>query len=169
MNQDFLNNIERVLAHEGGYVNDPRDPGGETNFGITRATARQAGYTGKMRDLTRQKAIEIYYKQFWLGNQCDQLPRALAFQYFDACVNHGAKNATRFLQQAAGVKVDGFLGQATLKAIQKQPENELILRFNESRLRFYTQLSTFKTYGKGWTKRVADNLAFAQNDLNKAA
>lgn len=165
MDKAFLIYIERVLQHEGGYVNDPRDPGGETHFGITQKTAKQAGYTGKMRDLTRQNAIDIYYRVFWQGNQCDKLPRALAFQYFDTCVNHGAKNATRFLQQAAGVKVDGILGKATLKAVQTQPEHELILRFNEARLRFYTQLSTFKTYGKGWTNRVAENLAFAQHDL----
>ncbi|MDK4535938.1 glycoside hydrolase family 108 protein [Kingella kingae] len=161
----FLTFIERVLGHEGGYSNHPRDKGGETNWGITITTARANGYTGSMRMMAREQAIEIYRKAFWERYQCDKLPSALAFQYFDACVNHGASHAAKFLQRACGVAADGMVGEQTLTAVARQSDRDLTLKFHAERTRFYTQLSTFDTFGKGWMRRQADNLVYAAMDL----
>ena len=169
MSDQFILFINRVLYHEGGYSNHPADKGGETNWGITKTTARANGYTGDMRVLSREQAIEIYYKAFWLCFKCDQLPNALSFQYFDACVNHGAAHATKFLQRACGVIADGVIGEQTLTAVARQSDRDLVLKFNAERTRFYTQLPTFGTFGKGWMRRQADNLIYAAMDLNEAA
>lgn len=168
MSNQFNQYIDRILAHEGGYSNHPADKGGETNWGVTIATARANGYTGSMRSMTREQAIEIYRKAFWEANQCNKLPPALAFQYFDACVNHGARHAAKFLQRACGVDDDGIVGARTLTAVHTQPEMDLVLKFNAERTRFYTQLGTFSTFGKGWMRRVADNLVYATQDLKAA-
>ncbi|WP_431606487.1 glycoside hydrolase family 108 protein [Kingella negevensis] len=165
MQNPFETTIERVLGHEGGYVNNPKDKGGETNWGITIAVARANGYAGDMRVLSREQAIEIYRSAFWQRNQCDELPPALAFQYFDACVNHGGANAAKMLQRACGVVADGVVGKMTLSAVQTQPEKEIALKFNAERLRFYTDIATFSTFGKGWTRRVADNLVYLAMDF----
>lgn len=160
----FTRFIERVLAHEGGYVNHPADPGGETNWGITRRTAQANGYTGAMRLMTRDQAIAVYRKAFWERYHADKMPDAVAFQFFDACINHGYGNAARMLQRAAGVADDGAIGPVSLAAIQALPVNDLLLRFNAERLLFYTKLSTFGTFGKGWVRRVAENLRHAAGD-----
>lgn len=117
MSDEFNRFIERVLSHEGGYVNHPQDPGGETNWGITKRTAQANGYNGSMRAMTREQAISIYRKAFWERYRADQMPEAVAFQFFDACVNHGYGNAARMLQRAAGVPDDGIIGEISLKAI----------------------------------------------------
>lgn len=160
----FKTAIERILSHEGGYVNHPKDPGGETNWGITKRTAVANGYHGAMRQMTREQAKEIYRKQFWLKNGCDKLPFAVAYQYFDACVNHGRGNAVRFLQRAVGVADDGLLGPITLAAVKKMPISVVVSGFNRERLVFYSKLSTFGTFGRGWTRRIAENLRHAVHD-----
>lgn len=156
--------VERVLAHEGGYVNHPSDPGGATNYGITQRVAREWGYTGHMRDLPRATAVQIYRKQYWDTVRGDDLPFAVAFQVFDAAVNHGVGNATRWLQRAAGVKDDGKIGPVTLAAVRAIPPAALVLAFNEIRLKFYASLSTFGTFGRGWSRRLADNLRLGAGD-----
>lgn len=156
--------IERVLAHEGGYVNHPSDPGGATNFGITERVAREWGYKGHMRDLPRETAVAIYRKNYWDRVQGDKLPDAVAFQVLDAAVNHGTGNAVRWLQRAAGVADDGSIGPVTLAAIRKADPTDLVLLFNAIRLDFYTGLTTFATFGRGWSRRVAANLRLAAQD-----
>lgn len=160
----FQTAIERILSHEGGYVNHSKDPGGETIWGVTKRTALANGYQGSMRKMTREQAKEIYRKQFWLKNGCDKLPFAIAYQYFDACVNHGRGNAVRFLQRAAGVADDGVMGSITLSAVKEMPISVLVSGFNRERLLFYTKLSTFDTFGRGWTRRIAENLRHAVHD-----
>lgn len=152
--------IGRVLSHEGGYVNDPRDPGGETKFGIAKRSYPSVDIKG----LTRDAAIEIYRRDFWARVQGDKLPRAVAFQALDAAVNHGIGNAVRWLQRAAGVADDGVIGPMTLAALGRAEPADLVLRFNAERLRFYAKLKTFDTFGRGWINRVAGNLDFAAED-----
>ena len=77
MSDKFFQFIERVLSHEGGYANHPKDPGGETNWGVTKRTAQANGYTGSMRAMTRAQAIEIYRKAFWLRYHADKMPEAI--------------------------------------------------------------------------------------------
>lgn len=156
--------FERTIGHEGGYVNNPKDPGGETNWGITKTTAMANGYTGSMKAMTREQAKEIYRKAFWQRTKCEQYNPILAFQLFDAAVNHGIGNAIRMLQRAVDVADDGLIGQFTLAAIQAKSIDDVVILFNAERLNFYTKLSTFATFGKGWTNRVAQNLRYAAGD-----
>lgn len=152
--------IGRILGHEGGYVNDPRDPGGETNWGISKRAYPHLN----IRTLTREQAIELYRKDYWQRIQGDLLPDEVAFQVLDVAVNHGIGNATRMLQRAVGVADDGHFGPLSLAAVRKFAAVDVVLRFNAERLEFYTKLSTWPTYGKGWTRRVAQNLRYGAED-----
>ena len=156
----FLALIDRVLSHEGGYVNNPRDPGGETKYGIAKRS-----YPGvDIRSLTRQDAIAIYERDFRRRVQGDKLPRPFVFQALDAAVNHGIGNAVRWMQRAAGVADDGVIGPVTLAAVARQEPADLVLNFNAERLEFYAKLQTFDHFGRGWTRRVAANLRYAAQD-----
>lgn len=161
---DFDQAFERLIGHEGGYVNHPDDPGGETNWGITARTARANGYTGPMRDLTRDQAREIYRVAYWGRAHADDYDPAIGFQLFDAAVNHGIGNAIRFLQRAVGVADDGKVGAQTVAAINSMQTTDVLARFNAERLDFYTRLSTWPTFGRGWVRRVAENLRYAAED-----
>jgi len=152
--------INRVLSHEGGYVNHPDDPGGETNWGISK---RSYPYLD-IKNLTRDEAIAIYRKDFWLRVSGDVLPEAFAFQALDAAVNHGIETPVRWMQRAANVADDGIIGPVTLAAIKATSPADLVLLFNAERLIFYTKLRTFKTFGAGWIVRVAGNLRYAAKD-----
>lgn len=162
MNFDLA--FDRLLGHEGGYSNDPADPGGETMWGVTVAVARANGYTGLMRDLPRDTAKAIYQARYWTPVKGDNLPAAVAFQVFDAAVNHGVKQAVKWLQAAAGTTPDGIIGPQTLAAIGRTEPATLGLLFNSARLMFYTGLPTWQSFGKGWTRRVAGNLRYGAED-----
>lgn len=164
MSLNFTQIFNRLIGHEGGYVNDPRDPGGETNWGITKRTAQANGYQGSMREMTREQAYKIYYSAFWLRYQCDKMPEAVAYQFFDAAVNHGLGNASRMLQRSVNVADDGIIGNMTIAAIKKMAISDVIMRLNAERLEFYCKLSTFATFGKGWVRRVAGNLKYGAID-----
>lgn len=153
--------IERVLGHEGGYVNHPSDPGGETKWGI----AKRSYPSVNIKELTREQAKDIYRRDFWDKIDGNKLHEDVAFQVLDAAVNHGPGNSIRWLQRAAGVADDGVLGPISHAAIARVPAVDLVLRFNAERLEFYTKLSTWSTFGKGWVRRVATNLRFAAEDI----
>ncbi|KAI98986.1 hypothetical protein CN11_03260 [Haemophilus influenzae] len=164
MSLSFKQIFDRLIGHEGGYVDDPRDPGGETNWGVTKRTAQANGYTGAMKTMTRQQAYEIYRRAFWLRYNCEQMPDAVAYQFFDAAVNHGVGNASRMLQRAVNVADDGIIGNMTIAAIKKMAISDVIMRLNAERLEFYCKLGTFATFGKGWVRRVAGNLKYGAID-----
>lgn len=154
--------INRILGHEGGYVNDPRDPGGETKFGISKRAYPNVNIAA----LTREAAIEIYRKDYWARMQGDLLPADVAFQVLDAAVNHGIGNAIRWLQRSVGVADDGALGPQSLAAVRSKSPVDILLCFNAERLEFYTKLTTWPTYGKGWARRISANLKYAAQDNN---
>ncbi len=156
----FLDLVDRVLSHEGGYVNDPNDPGGETKWGISKRSYPHLN----IKDLTRQDAIAIYQRDFWQRVQGDKLPVPFVFQALDAAVNHGIGNAVRWMQRAAGVADDGVIGPVTLAAVARQEPADLVLLFNAERLEFYAKLKNFDHFGRGWTIRVAGNLRRAAQD-----
>jgi lysozyme family protein len=161
---DFQTCVLRVLAHEGGYVDNPSDPGGATNYGITERVARENGYTGPMQDLSRTLAEAIYKRLYWATVHADELPAGIRFQVFDAAVNHGPARAVQWLQSAVGTKPDGIIGPLTLAAAAKMGGAATGLRFNAQRLAFYASLPTWPTFGKGWARRVAQNLDYAAGD-----
>lgn len=165
MNDTFKIALQRVLKHEGGYVNDPRDTGGETNYGITKSTARTYGYTGSMKTIPMDVVERIYKAMYWDAMSCDSFHPAIAFQLFDAAVNHGLLNARKILQRAVAVKADGVIGPVSLAAIRKQPQFSLINLFNSERIAFYTAIANFNTYGKGWMNRMSENLRYAAGDM----
>ena len=120
MKTTFNEIIEQVLEHEGGYVNDPDDAGGETNFGIAKRWYPNVD----IKNLTKEQAKKIYHQDYWRPGKCDEVPKQLRHIYFDMCVNFGRKGAVKVLQRAYNsttrnkIEVDGGIGPATLKSIQ---------------------------------------------------
>jgi lysozyme family protein len=150
----FEQAFERLIGHEGGYVNDPRDPGGETNFGISRRA-----YPGEdIAGMTLARAKVLYLRDYWGPAGCDAVPDAVRFDIFDMAVNSGVKAAVKALQRTVGVTVDGVLGPHTLQAISSMPADKAFARFNGARLDLMTDLPTWPAFGRGWAKRVAKNL-----------
>lgn len=143
-----------VVDHEGGYVNDSRDPGGETKYGISKRQYPRLD----IKNLTLEQARVIYKRDYWAVMRCDELPDVVAFHVFDAAVNNGVGQAVRFLQRAAGVADDGWLGQVTMDAVAKTDHDVLTARISGHRLEFLTKLSTWDAYGRGWARRMAKNL-----------
>jgi lysozyme family protein len=154
----FDESFDRLLGHEGGYSFSPSDPGGETMFGVTANVARANGYTGRMRDLPRDKAKEIYKAKYWDAVQADKLPEALRFEVFDAAVNSGVSQAVKWLQRVAGVADDGVLGPMTLNAAAKLSGYAAAAAYNGARLEFMTNLPTWGAFSRGWSRRIAENL-----------
>jgi len=170
MTSRFDTFIERILSHEGGYINHPSDPGGETNWGITKAVAQENGYTGSMRNMSRARAIGIYKRKYWDAVNGELLPDPLAFQVLDASVNHGPKRAIKWLQESLGITSDGVWGLVTERAVFAASDDlgvviQKALLFCRIRQKFYTDLATFKDFGKGWTRRMADNMFYLAEDM----
>jgi lysozyme family protein len=145
-----------LLKYEGGYSNNPADPGGETNHGVTKRVAVANGYTGAMIDLRIDQAKLIYAKNYWLPIHADTLPAELRYSVFDAAVNSGVTQATKWLQRALNVSDDGIIGPQTLNAVKNVPGYITKAAFNGHRLEFMTGLSSWPTFGRGWAKRIAE-------------
>lgn len=147
-----------VLAHEGGFVDHPRDPGGATNLGITRAVLaewRGAEVTADdVRALTEAEAREIYLARYWNVIRGDQLPPGLDLAVFDFAVNSGPRRAARALQRVLNVEQDGVIGRVTLSAARAADRAEAIDALCELRLAFLRGLDTWSTFGRGWQRRV---------------
>lgn len=157
---NFYEAFDRLISNEGGYVNNPADPGGETKFGISKRSYP----TVDIKNLTREQAKAIYLRDFWLRGEMDQFDGAIAFQVFDAAVNHGIETAIRLLQRAAGVADDGHIGPVTVAAIKAQSVTDMLMLFLAYRIKFWAKLSTWDTFGRGWAVRAADDLIYAAQD-----
>ncbi|SIS76670.1 glycoside hydrolase family 108 protein [Insolitispirillum peregrinum] len=138
-----------VLSEEGGYVNDPRDGGGETNFGISRRAYPGVDIAG----LTRDQAAEIYRRDYWDACKCDQMPAPWAVAVFDTAVNQGSGAAAFLLQTALGLKADTIIGPKTLAAVTAAGPDKLN-RYLAWRIKRYTGTANFDRYGVGWIGRV---------------
>jgi lysozyme family protein len=152
----FDESFDALIGNEGGYSNNPKDPGGETMWGVTARVARAAGYTGAMKDLPRETAKAIAQRLYWDPLKLDLFDARVAFQIFDANYNGG--HPVIWMQGASGAKVDGLLGPATIAAVQATDPLRFMLRWNALRLRYFTSLNTWLTFGKGWANRIANNL-----------
>jgi lysozyme family protein len=153
----FNEAFEKLIGHEGGYVNDPRDPGGETKYGISRRS-----YPGEIiRTMTLERAKEIYLRDYWGRAGCDAVPVDVRFDLFDMAVNSGVSAAIKTLQRTVGAADDGVLGPATLQALQSMPTMRVVMRFNGARLQFMSALPTWPAFGRGWANRIAQNLMAA--------
>ena len=146
--------IERVLEHEGGYVNDSTDLGGETNFGITKRFYPDVD----IKNLTKEEAKQIYYDDYWLKNKVNKMPPKLKHIYFDMCINMGKKTAVKILQGASigkgsNISLDGGLGANTFKAIQDLE----VERVRAYRVKYYVDIINKKPEQEkfyfGWFRR----------------
>ena len=153
---NFNTAFDLLLGHEGDYVDHPDDPGGATRFGVTEAVARTAGYRGDMRDLSLGLAQRIYRAEYWDAVRADELPPGLRYLMFDAAVNSGPGQATKWLQRALGVDADGIIGPRTLAAAHAQDVQALKLRILSQRLRFMADLKNWPAFSRGWARRIAD-------------
>lgn len=164
--------FRRLIGHEGGYSTDRRDPGNWTGgrVGVGTLKGTKFGLAANtypnldIKNLTLAQAKAIYKKDWWDKLGADGMHSAIVFQLWDFAINAGKSRAIKELQQAVGVPADGIIGPQTLAAVNEHDLNDVILSLTAERLKFYTSLSTFKTYGKGWTNRVADNLKYAAQD-----
>jgi lysozyme family protein len=130
---NFEKAVDFVLAHEGGYTNDPNDPGGETKYGISKRAYPDL----IIANLTPEDAIEIYRRDYWIPSGAEQLPDNLALIHFDASVNNGLSKARQFLDQAGG-----------------DYREYLLLR-----IKFYNSLAAHPTnrgFLRGWINRALD-------------
>ena len=148
-----------IFKAEGGYSDNPGDPGGPTNFGITLATLR--AYEGDsnltaddVRKLTPAVAKEIYRTAYWNRMQCGELPVGLDLEVFDFGVNSGPAESVKTLQRLVGVTQDGSVGPITLAAVRQFNVGDLIGRFAQARLAFYQSLN-MPEFEQGWATRVA--------------
>ena len=150
--------LETILHHEGCYVNHPKDPGGETNLGVTKRVYQEHGGTKDMKDLLVEDVAPIYKKGYWDKMKCDDIPSGLDLCLFDFGVNAGPGSAAKFLQSMIGTTVDGGIGPNTLakleEYIRENGEHEAVNKYQEMRQKYYENLSTFATFGRGWTRRV---------------
>ncbi len=143
-----------LIGHEGGYVNHPDDPGGETKYGISKRSYPAEN----IATLTLTRAKEIYRRDFWGPAGCDVLPDEIKFDVFDMAVNSGVRQAVKTLQKAVYADVDGILGSRTLMAANNMQPHQVVARFNGVRLAFMASLSNWPTFSRGWALRIADNL-----------
>ena len=147
-----------VIKNEGGFVNNPRDPGGMTNLGVTKAAIE--AYLGRtvdetfMRALTPDSVKPFYKSQYWNKIKGDDLPSGVDYAAYDFAVNSGVGRAAKYLQEIAGVIADGVIGPKSLEAIQSCDAKETADAICDMRLDFLKKLSTFDTFGRGWTDRV---------------
>src|SRR5210317_1506289 len=121
---NYQTSLEIILHHEGGYVNHPKDQGGETNLGVTKRVYEEWGGTKDMKDLTVEDVAPIYRKNYWDRMKCDDLPAGLDLCLFDFGVNAGTGRSAKFLQRMIGTVADGGIGPNTLKALHTFVENE---------------------------------------------
>lgn len=151
---EFNEAFERVIGHEGGYVFDKRDPGGETKYGISRRAHPDVDIAA----LTVESAGAIYRRDYWTPCQCDQLPAWARLHVFDAAVNSGVKQAAKWLQRAVDATPDGVIGAKTIAAARAADPFRTIGSITAQRLMFMTDLPTWPVFGRGWARRLANNL-----------
>ena len=153
MKDNFDECLKMLLHHEGGYVNHPKDPGGETNLGVTKRVYEKWGGTKDMKALTVEDVAPIYKKNYWNRCKCDDLESGVDWVVFDWAVNSGTGRAAKAIQKICGASQDGAIGPKTLALIKLQNTEYVIEEFGKIRQNFYESLKTFDTFGKGWTRR----------------
>ena len=166
MRDNFAKVMPRIFAHEGGYSNDPHDPGGATKYGITAKTLGAYRGTGvatpaQVQALTEAEATEIYRTQYAGVIQFDLLPSGVDYAVLDYAINSGVTKAGRDLQRIVGAGVDGHIGMETVNACRTMPPGVIVDQLCDARLAFLRSLSGWKYYGRGWSQRVEDVRGYA--------
>ncbi len=139
-----------TIGAEGGYVNDVRDPGGETNWGISKRSYPDID----IKALTQEQAQTIYRSDYWQAASCERMPPKIAVAVFDAAVHHGPKTAIKLLQRALKVADDGEYGRITHGTLQSRDTNETLELMLAQRAIYLTTCPAWPTYKLGWLKRL---------------
>lgn len=149
----FTKAIEVVLQHEGGYVNHPADPGGETIYGISRRSHPDVWVNGRP---SLEEAKGIYHRDYWLSIKADALPMPVALMVFDSAVNCGCFVAAKLLQRALNITDDGLIGPVTLAAANKADHLLLVNSIAAQRIVYSASLRNWNSFGLGWSRRIVD-------------
>jgi lysozyme family protein len=158
MQGNFKECLDLVLKSEGGFVNNPADPGGMTNLGVTKRVWEE--YTGHeadektMRGLTPEKVAPLYEQRYWRPTYCEVLPRGFDLLIFSMGINAGPGRAVKLLQSAIGCVPDGVIGSTTMGLIKQSNVANIIAKYSDARRVYYQSLKTFPIFGKGWLNRV---------------
>jgi lysozyme family protein len=164
--------FERVIGHEGGYSDDPKDPGNWTGgrVGVGQLKGTKYGISAAsyplwdIKNLTLEQAKYIYKKDFWTRINADMLHDGVAYQLFDFAVNSGCQTAIRYFQRALGVADDGLWGPVSQHAVDNSTESDMIMSLCAERLEYMTKLKNWPVAGKGWARRIANNLRYGVED-----
>lgn len=149
MKDSFDRAFAKVISIEGGFIDDPKDPGGATKFGISQRAYPQEN----IASLTLDRAKEIYRRDYWDKVHGDYIPDPLSCFVFDAAVNHGVKQSIIMLQNALKITADGIAGQVTINAV-KNSNKDVCVRFMTNRAIRYFQTNNFERFGNGWLNRL---------------
>lgn len=158
---DFQKHLKRVAISEGGYVNNPKDPGGETKFGISKRAYPHLD----IRNLTKEQADQIYYEDYWIKMACDAMKPCMAGFVLDFAINSGVPTVTKSLQRALGVLPDGKIGNLTIAAIRSaQPKRIVRMMFvDRAIIMAEAKKSNYEEHKHGWFARLFDEtMAFAE-------
>ena len=166
--------LQRVLKHEGGYVNDPLDSGGRTNLGVTQRVWEEfVGHPvseADMRALTPEKVAPMYKVKYWDRSFCDKLPKGVDYVVFDFAVNAGTGRSVKTLQTAMGVVADVIVGNQTLGIINSANPKDVVSKFSDARADFYQGIVARKPdqarFIRGWLNRVEDARKLGLQDNN---
>ena len=162
MKDNFEKCLDMLLAHEGGFVDHPEDPGGATNLGVTLATYEQwvgrAVTVDEMKTLTPEMVAPIYKDNYWDKVRGDELPAGVDWCAFDWAVNSGSKRPAKAIQRFVGAAQDGAIGPKTLQKIMSAEPKEIIKSVHDTRQKFYERLKKFEYFGRGWTRRNKETL-----------
>ena len=162
MHKNFNKCLSMLLHHEGGFVNHPKDPGGMTNLGVTKAVydkwIGRESTEEEMRELTSIEVAPIYKKNYWDKVRGDDLPSGVDWCAFDWAVNSGSGRPAKAIQRAVGAAADGAIGPMTLQAVMNKDAKDIVESVYTQRQSFYESLKTFETFGRGWTRRNKETL-----------
>lgn len=181
MKDNYDRCFELVIGHEGGFQNDRRDRGNWTTGKIGSGELKGTKYgvsamsypNEDIKNLTLDRAKEIYKRDYWDACSCDDLPLGVDYIVFDIAINHGVMDGKKFLQKAVGVTVDGVIGPRTIAQVNGYDREGVIRNLCIIRAMDYAAISTVKTYGNGWygrlidTLRTADKMAASTLDRSK--
>ena len=142
--------FDLLMINEGGYVNNPNDPGKATKYGISKKAYPDID----IENLTLEQAKKIYKRDYWDRCKCSFIPDALSIALFDFAVNSGTKKAIKYLQKALEVPADGVIGNQTIGACNREPTKKVLEKYMDLRLDFLMSLKNWKYFGNGWGGRV---------------
>ena len=165
MRESLSKAVALIMRHEGGYVDHPSDPGGCTKYGITLGTFRRMvkphADCNDVKAMDAETAEDIYRRIYWSAVDGDDLPAGVDLCVFDHGVNSGPRRAIELLQSVVGANPDGIIGRVTLFMVDKIPPMQLIDKYSKARLSYYQRLKHWRTFGRGWSRRVNETRELA--------